>query len=164
MPLPPTACSETAIWQLPILPSVPEYWRLTPGERLPSLGTPVSSSTHAAGSITAHTRSATARSTTSGSHGLSARKCCSASYSTAPPPSRATIGSSDLRAPASINPRAYSSALRRCSDRTSPDATSAKYAARRSLTSGATPTSSSSIPISITPAATMTARFAASAT
>ena len=63
VPFAPTACSETAIWQLPIFPSVPEYWRLTPGERLPSLGTPVSSSTHASGSITAQTRSATARST-----------------------------------------------------------------------------------------------------
>ncbi len=32
---------------VPRFPSVPEYWRLTPGESLPSLGNPVSSSTHA---------------------------------------------------------------------------------------------------------------------
>jgi hypothetical protein len=67
---------ETPIWQLPTLPSVPEYWRLTPGERLPSFGNPVSSSTHASTSISGHTRSPTARTTSAGSHGLSVRNCC----------------------------------------------------------------------------------------
>ena len=43
----PTACTLTVIWQLPILPSVPEYWRFTPGECLPSLTIPVSSTTQA---------------------------------------------------------------------------------------------------------------------
>lgn len=38
MPCTPTARGDTAICQLPIFPSVPEYWRLTPGERLPSVG------------------------------------------------------------------------------------------------------------------------------
>src|SRR3954452_16360136 len=47
-----TAQIETPIWQLPTLPSVPEYCRATPGEALPSLGNPVSSTTQASGSIT----------------------------------------------------------------------------------------------------------------
>jgi hypothetical protein len=40
-----TACTLTPIWQLPVLPSVPEYCRATPGESKPSLGNPVSSTT-----------------------------------------------------------------------------------------------------------------------
>ena len=47
VPRSPTACTLTVIWQLPILPSVPEYWRFTPGECLPSLTIPVSSTTQA---------------------------------------------------------------------------------------------------------------------
>ena len=76
VPFAPTACTDTPSWQLPILPSVPEYCRLTPGESLPSLGKPVSSSTHASTSISGATRSATARTTSAGSQGLSARNCC----------------------------------------------------------------------------------------
>lgn len=41
------ACTDTAIWQLPILPSVPEYCRATPGDAVPTFGNPVSSTTHA---------------------------------------------------------------------------------------------------------------------
>jgi hypothetical protein len=40
VPLRPTACTHTPIWQLPIFPTVPEYWRLTPGERFPSFREP----------------------------------------------------------------------------------------------------------------------------
>ena len=40
VPCSPTACTETPIWQLPIFPSVPEYWRLTPGECFRPSGTP----------------------------------------------------------------------------------------------------------------------------
>src|SRR5204863_2078751 len=60
VPVLPTACTDTPSWQLPIFPSVPEYWRLTPGESLPSFGNPVSSNTHASTSISGATRSATA--------------------------------------------------------------------------------------------------------
>jgi hypothetical protein len=49
---------------------------LTPGESLPSFGNPVSSSTHAATSITGATRSTVAFTTAAGSHGLSAKNCC----------------------------------------------------------------------------------------
>ena len=36
----------TAIWQLPTLPRVPEYWRATPTEAFPCLAKPVSSKTN----------------------------------------------------------------------------------------------------------------------
>ena len=36
VPRSPTAWTLTVIWQLPILPNVPEYWRFTPGECLPA--------------------------------------------------------------------------------------------------------------------------------
>jgi D-serine deaminase-like pyridoxal phosphate-dependent protein len=35
---------DTATWQLPILPSAPQYWRCTPTDAVPCLGKPVSSS------------------------------------------------------------------------------------------------------------------------
>ena len=38
-----TASTDTPSWQLAVLPNVPEYWRCTPTEQLPSLGKPVSS-------------------------------------------------------------------------------------------------------------------------
>ena len=38
-----TACTLTPIWQLPVLPSAPQYYRATPGESRPSLGKPLSS-------------------------------------------------------------------------------------------------------------------------
>jgi len=44
-----TALTDTPSWQLAVLPSVPEYWRCTPTEQSPSLGKPVSSTTHAVG-------------------------------------------------------------------------------------------------------------------
>ena len=64
------------IWQLPIFPSVPEYWRFTPGECLPSLTIPVSSTTQAMTPISGATRSAQALTTSVGSQGESARNCC----------------------------------------------------------------------------------------
>jgi hypothetical protein len=42
-----TRCTLTPIWQLPILPSVPEYCRATHGEAVPSQGKPVSSAASA---------------------------------------------------------------------------------------------------------------------
>jgi hypothetical protein len=39
----------TPTWQLPVLPRVPEYWRATHGEAVPSFGKPVSSTTYASG-------------------------------------------------------------------------------------------------------------------
>ena len=47
-----TACTLTATWQLPILPKVPEYCRATHADTVTSLAWPVSSMTHACGSIT----------------------------------------------------------------------------------------------------------------
>lgn len=41
----------TPIWQLPVLPNVPEYWRATHGEAVPSLGNPESSTTYTSGLI-----------------------------------------------------------------------------------------------------------------
>jgi hypothetical protein len=46
-----TSCTLTPIWQLPVLPNVPEYCRATHGEAVPSFGKPESSSTYATGSI-----------------------------------------------------------------------------------------------------------------
>ena len=42
-----TRCTLTPIWQLPTLPSVPEYCRATHGDAVPSLANPVSSTTSA---------------------------------------------------------------------------------------------------------------------
>jgi hypothetical protein len=39
----PISRLDTATWQLPVLPSVPEYWRLTPTACFPCFGNPVSS-------------------------------------------------------------------------------------------------------------------------
>jgi hypothetical protein len=70
-------CStDTAIWQLPIWPSVPEYCRFTPGECRPSLRIPVSSITQAVTPISGATRSTHACTNSAGSHGESARNCC----------------------------------------------------------------------------------------
>ncbi len=44
-----TAWALTPIWQLPTLPGVLEYCRATCGEAVPSLGKPVSSTTHTSG-------------------------------------------------------------------------------------------------------------------
>ena len=76
VPPEPTACTETVIWQLPILPSVPEYCRFTPGECLPCFAIPVSSTTQASTPISRATRSAQARTTSSGRQGESARNYC----------------------------------------------------------------------------------------
>jgi hypothetical protein len=64
------------IWQLPILPSVPEYWRFTPGECFPSFTIPVSSTIQATTPIRGATRSAHAPINSSGCQGESARNCC----------------------------------------------------------------------------------------
>src|SRR5579859_2324555 len=58
-----TICTLTPIWQLPVLPRVPEYWRATHGEAVPSFGNPVSSTTYAAGSTTCTAHRATLRRT-----------------------------------------------------------------------------------------------------
>jgi hypothetical protein len=73
-----TALTDTPSWQLALLPSVPEYWRCTPTEQGPSLGKPVSSTTHAVGSSAAVSTSASRRRTGRQSHGLAATKWCSA--------------------------------------------------------------------------------------
>jgi hypothetical protein len=77
------ACSQTALtdtpsWQLAVLPSVPEYWRCTPTEHGPSLGKPVSSTTHAVGESAPTSTWASRRRTGRQSHGLVATKWCSA--------------------------------------------------------------------------------------
>jgi hypothetical protein len=51
-----TAQIETPIWQLPTLPGLPEYCRVTPGEASPSLTNPVSSPSHASGATTSTAR------------------------------------------------------------------------------------------------------------
>lgn len=73
-----TALTDTPSWQLAVLPSVPEYCRCTPTEQSPSLGKPVSSTTHAVGASAAHSRSARRRRTGRQSQGLAATKWCSA--------------------------------------------------------------------------------------
>jgi hypothetical protein len=73
-----TALTDTPSWQLAVLPSVPEYWRCTPTEHLPSLGKPVSSTAHAVGSSAAVSTSASRRRTGRQSHGETATKWCSA--------------------------------------------------------------------------------------
>jgi hypothetical protein len=50
-------------WQLAVLPSLPEYWPLTPTECVPCLGKPVSSTTHAVGPSAAVSTSARRRRT-----------------------------------------------------------------------------------------------------
>ena len=58
-----TACTLTPIWQLPTLPSAPEYIRATPGESEPSLGKPTSSIANASGPIAFSVHCATRRRT-----------------------------------------------------------------------------------------------------
>ena len=53
------SCTLTPIWQLPVLPRVPEYCRATHGDAVPSFGNPQSSITYAAGSITSTAHRAT---------------------------------------------------------------------------------------------------------
>jgi hypothetical protein len=55
----------TPIWQLPVLPSVPEYCRATHGEAVPSFGNPESSTTYASGSIASAAHRPTLARTTS---------------------------------------------------------------------------------------------------
>src|SRR6266540_6372400 len=69
---------DTPSWQLAVLPSVPEYCRCTPTEHGPSLGKPVSSTTHAVGDSAPHSNSASRRRTGRQSQGLVATKWCSA--------------------------------------------------------------------------------------
>jgi hypothetical protein len=72
-----TACTLTAIWQLPTLPSVPEYCRATHGDPLPSLAKPVSSTTHATGSTVGTARAASRARTAVVSHVEVVTNCCS---------------------------------------------------------------------------------------
>jgi hypothetical protein len=94
---------ETPTWQLPTLPSAPQYWRATPTDLFPNLGKPVSSITHASGQISASMRNASARRTGSGRHGDWLTNCCR--HCSSPSSRRAAIGSIDLRLPSSIRPR-----------------------------------------------------------
>ena len=71
-----TAQIDTPIWQLATLPSVPEYCRATPGEALPSLGKPVSSTTHASGAIVATARRASRWRTGSTAQVEEETNCC----------------------------------------------------------------------------------------
>jgi hypothetical protein len=73
-----TASTDTPSWQLARLPSVPEYWRCTPTEQLPSLGKPVSSTTQAVGCSDAVITSASRRRTGRQSHGETPMKWCRA--------------------------------------------------------------------------------------
>ena len=73
-----TALTDTPSWQLALLPSVPEYWRCTPTECVPSLGKPVSSTTHAVGPSAVVSTWASRRRTGRQSHGLVATKWCNA--------------------------------------------------------------------------------------
>jgi hypothetical protein len=73
-----TALTDTPSWQLAVLPSVPQYWRWTPTEWVPSLGKPVSSTAHAVGSSAPTSRPASRRRTGRQSHGETATKWCSA--------------------------------------------------------------------------------------
>ena len=87
-----TAQMLTPIWQLPTLPSVPEYCRATPGEAVPSLTKPVSSTTQASGAITATARRASRWRTGSTAQVDDVTNCCSPCSST---PSRSAIGCID---------------------------------------------------------------------
>ena len=64
-----TALIDTPIWQLPVLPSAPQYCLATPTDILPCLGNPVSSTTHASGAIASLIRTASRSRTGSHSHG-----------------------------------------------------------------------------------------------
>ncbi|CAM5656611.1 hypothetical protein GCM10010343_34250 [Streptomyces avidinii] len=66
----------TPIWQLPTLPNVPEYWRATPGEAVPSLGKPVSSTTHTSGRTTATARQASRARTSATGQVEDVMNCC----------------------------------------------------------------------------------------
>jgi hypothetical protein len=97
------ALTDTPGWQVAVLPSVPESWRCTPTEGVPSLGKPVSSTTHAVGESAAVSTSARRRRTGRQSQGDTATKWCSAWSWTSP--RRWAIGSIDLRRPSSSSPR-----------------------------------------------------------
>src|SRR5207248_1486349 len=71
-----TTCTLTAIWQLAVLPNVPEYWRATHGDAVPSLGKPVSSITYASGPIAPTAQRATFARTCSYSHVEEVMNCC----------------------------------------------------------------------------------------
>jgi hypothetical protein len=95
-------CRVVATWQFVTFPTVPVYWRATHGDIRPSLTNPVSSITHADGSMTFCIRRANCRRTGTGSHGVFARKCCSdCSLASS---KRSAIGCTDLRRPSSIKP------------------------------------------------------------
>jgi len=72
-----TACRLTATWQFPNLPNVPECCRATHADSVPSLAWPVSSITHACGSITPIANRANVFRTGATSHGELVTNCCS---------------------------------------------------------------------------------------
>ena len=111
------ALTETITWQLAVLPSAPQYWCATPGEKRASFGRLVSSTTQPSGSISALIRRASRRRTGASSQGESVMNCCSACSS--PSGSLAAIGWIDLRRPSSRRPRTYCSPFARWSHRAS---------------------------------------------
>ncbi|CAM5734062.1 hypothetical protein SHIRM173S_08295 [Streptomyces hirsutus] len=97
-------CSETPTWQLVIFPAVPVYCRDTHAEAWPSLRKPVSSKISAFGRIAASIFQASRARTCAGSHGLVVTKWARACRFPSSP-SRAAIGSTDLRCPSVSRPR-----------------------------------------------------------
>lgn len=72
-----TACTVTPIWQLATLPRLPDYCRATPGQARPSLGKPVSSTTHTRGPMAATAQAASRSRTAAGSQAEAETNCCS---------------------------------------------------------------------------------------
>lgn len=66
----PTRFTLTPIWQFVTLPAVPVHYRATPGDAVPHLSQPVSSTAHTAGVIASSIRDASRRHTGTTPHGL----------------------------------------------------------------------------------------------
>lgn len=96
--------SETPTWQLVTLPAVPVYCRDTHAEAVPFLRKPASSKIKAVGWISLSIRQARRARMWAGSHGLVVMKLASACRFPSSP-SRAAIGSTDLRFPSVSSPR-----------------------------------------------------------
>ena len=64
------------IWQLPRLPSAPQYIRATPGESYPSFGNPTSSIAYAFGAMCAAAQQAMRSRTSLQSHVEEETNCC----------------------------------------------------------------------------------------
>ncbi len=75
-PVSVAACTLTAIWQLATLPRVPESFRVTDGDALPSVTHPVSSTTYTRAPIRSTARAAIRRRTPATSQVEDVRNCC----------------------------------------------------------------------------------------